>query len=500
MRLGPLFTDLYQLTMAEAYLSSDRGHQQAAFELSFRRAPFGGEYAIFAGLDQVKDILESFHFTEENIRFLKELPTFREAPISFFENLRKLDLKDIEIDAFEEGALIFPKEPLLQVRGPIFKAQLLETTLLNAINFSTLVATYARRIRIVAPNKKLVEFGMRRAQGQDAAMIAARSSYLGGFDATSNVLAGQKWTIPVVGTMAHSFVQSFTAADLSSTARALIKIKLKTNEGELAAFFNYAERFPNDAVLLVDTYDTLSSGIPNAICVFQYLKSKGFRPRGVRLDSGDLGYLSREARKKLNEAGLQEVSIFASNELDEKIIKSLEDQQAQIDSYGVGTKLATAYEQAALGGVYKLVEVNGRPRTKISQQVEKRIIPGAKQVYRLQGEDSRLLLDLLTQLEDRPPKCDEDILALHPADPLQKALVRPKHVTPMLQPLYRKGKWLRSESLGNLRQASLSNMSGLREDILRIHNPTPYKVSVSSSLRALMDQVYNEESPITRLA
>lgn len=492
--------------MAEAYFSSNKKNSVATFELFFRKCPFGGEYAVLAGYDLVRDILQNFRFSETDLDYLKSLSAFKNTRPDFFEALRTLDFKDVEILGIQEGEIVFPRTPLLQIRGPLYKTQLLESALLNAINFSTLVATYARRIRLVAGERSLVEFGLRRAQGPNGAMTAARSAYLGGFDATSNVLAGKNLGIPVVGTMAHSFIQSFWAvseADLiwngKNISTLFEKIKnedgLSTNEGELGAFLAYAKAFPDNALLLVDTYNVLGSGIPNAIRIFKLLREMGHKNFGIRLDSGDLVYFSKQARQILDAAGFRDAKIFASNELDENIISSIQDQGAVIDSYGVGTHLVTALPQPALGGVYKLVELDSRPRMKISQQTEKLVLPCAKSVYRMIGKDEKMIADILMTCSEPAPVAGSQQLALHPADAFKRALIAPTKVEPLLQPLFAGGKFLEDKSLSEKRSWSLKRMEQVRPDITRQKNPTPYKVSISAKLKSLVDELYNQESP-----
>ncbi|MDB5037492.1 MAG: nicotinate phosphoribosyltransferase [Bacteriovoracaceae bacterium] len=503
MTVNPLFTDLYQFTMASAYLSAGKANSIATFELFFRRCPFQGEYAIAAGYDLLQEILHQFKFSKDDIDYLKSLPIFQNADPLFFKTLLDLDLSDVEILAIPEGSLCFPRVPILQVKGPIFKTQLLESALLNAINFATLVATYARRLRMVAGDKGLIEFGLRRAQGPNGAMTASRSGYLGGFEGTSNVLAGKLLQIPVVGTMAHSFIQSFTELHFSdetwnghsiSNLLKEVKAESETNLGELAAFLVFAKTFPDHCILLVDTYDTLASGVPNAIRVFKILKKLGYKPGGIRLDSGDLVYLSKSARRMFDDAGFKDIKIFASNELDEIIIETLQDQGAAIDSYAVGTRLVTAATEPALGGVYKLVEIDGKPRMKISQQTEKLVIPGAKKAFRLYGSDNSMLLDLLT-LNETAPKPGEKISVFHPSDPFKNAFVTPSKIESLLQPIFKNGKWLDRRSLEEMRTQSLNDMKSLRPDISRRANPSPYKVSLTQDLKQLLDQLYKKERP-----
>jgi len=515
MPLSPLnsalFTDLYELTMAEGYLRAEKNQNEGVFELTFRRCPFNGEFAVVAGHDLIKEYLENFKFHPSDIEYLKSLPTFSKAPRSFFESLQKMDLLDIEVLGIPEGELVFARVPLLQLRGPLYKVQILESALLNAINFSTLVATYARRIRLIAGKRKLVEFGMRRAQGPDGAMTASRASYLGGFDASSNVLAGKKYGIPLSGTMAHSYVQSFwrvlekdlvwDGENISTLLKTYsLEDGLQTNEGELGAFLSYAKTFPEGCLLLVDTYDTLRSGVPNALRIFKLLRHFKVEPLGIRLDSGDLVYQSKEARKMMDREGFKAAKIFASNELSESVIASLQDQGAQIDAYGVGTHLTTSYAQPALGGVYKLVEVDGRPRMKISQQTEKLIIPETKRVYRLYSKNDEILMDYMTSKVEETPKPYQELVAIHPSDPFKRAVVKPAKVKSLLQPLFRNGRWLDGRTLDERRKESLEAMKELRPDISRRKNPTPYKVSISVTLKRTMDELYEKEAPENRLA
>ncbi len=510
MGKSPLFTDFYELTMASAYYQTHKKDENSVFELFFRKCPFGGEFAVVAGHDQIKEALENFSFKKDELTYLKKQPVFSHSDPAFFKFLENLDLDDVEIYGFPEGSIVFPHEPLIQVRGPLIKVQLLESMLLNHLNFATLIATLARRSWLIAEGKALVEFGMRRAQGPNGAMMATRSSYIGGFSATSNSLAGYKYHIPVVGTMAHSFVQSFfeiRPESLEWNGHSIVpqleQIKLEdglsTNEGELGAFIAYAKLFPDTATLLVDTYNSLNSGIPNALRVFKLLRAFGHRPYGIRLDSGDMAYLSIEARKMLDSANFKEIKIFSSNEIDEKIILALNEQGAKIDAYGIGTKLVTSAMDPSLGGVYKLVEINGRPRIKISDQPTKRTIPASKRIYRISGKDKTYLMDILTHENETPPKPGEKLLVHHPFFDQMKAEVIPSHVEQMLRPLFIKGQWKGETNLEYTREWSLQEMKKMRADIIRHQNPTPYKVAVSHDLKQLMDKIYSKEMGTTIL-
>jgi nicotinate phosphoribosyltransferase len=375
-----LLTDLYQLTMALGYWSSGQAEREAVFHLTFRRPPFGGGYAIAAGIQPALEYLERLRFTPSDLDYLSTLRDADDAqlfPAGFLDYLAKLRF-DCSVDAVPEGTVVFAHEPLLRVRGPIGVAQLVETPLLTLINFQTLIATKASRVVAAAAGQSVLEFGLRRAQGIDGGLAASRAAYIGGCDATSNVLAGKMFGIPVRGTHAHSWVMF--------------------HEDELDAFRAYAAALPGNCTFLVDTYDTIE-GVRNAITVGQELRSRGKRLLGIRLDSGDLAHLSIEARRLLDEAGFTDTKIVASNDLDEVLIGSLREQGARIDTWGVGTKLVTAFDQPALGGVYKLGAVrqddgSWRQAIKVSEQPIKISNPGQLQVCRLRRGDE-LVADII---------------------------------------------------------------------------------------------------------
>lgn len=363
-----LLTDLYQLTMAYGYWRAGKRDDEAVFHLFFRENPFEGGYAVAAGLEHVIDYLENLRFTEEDLSDLQKIrgnDGSRLFPDQFIEYLRRFELT-CDVDAIPEGTVVFPHEPLVRVRGPILEAQIVETALLNLINFQTLIATKAARVVLAAGGDPVLDFGLRRAQGIDGALAASRAAYIGGCAGTSNVLAGAMYGIPVRGTHAHSWVMSFPS--------------------ELEAFQTYADVMPNNALLLVDTYNTLQ-GVAHAIETGKRLRAQGHELAGIRLDSGDLAYLSVEARRMLDAAGFPDVRIAASNDLDEHIITSLKQQGARIDVWGVGTKLITAFDQPALGGVYKLTAVRSgsgewQYKIKLSEQILKISNPGILQVRR----------------------------------------------------------------------------------------------------------------------
>lgn len=368
-----LFTDLYQITMAYGYWKRQMYDRPAIFNLFFRKAPFGGTYAIASGLALVMDYLNQFKFSVEDIQYLGQLKGADGQALfdeSFLNYLQRLEFK-CTIKALPEGSVCFPQQPILRVEGPILQCQLIETALLNLINFSTLISTKANRIVQAAGDDPVLEFGLRRAQGFDGGLTASRAAYIGGCAATSNVLAGRLYHIPVKGTHAHSWVMAF--------------------EEEQQAFQAYAEVLPNNCILLVDTYDTLE-GVKNAIEIGRELKSKGYQLLGIRLDSGDLGKLSQEARQLLDEAGFKDTTIVASNDLDEYRIKELKDSGAKINVWGVGTRLATAFDQPALGGVYKLAAIKDdldqwQFKIKFSDDLVKTSTPGALQIRRYYDAD-----------------------------------------------------------------------------------------------------------------
>jgi nicotinate phosphoribosyltransferase len=390
-----LLTDLYQLTMAYGYRKLRMAERPAVFHLYFRKPPFGGAYAVTAGLEGVIDWLNHFKFDVDSIQYLARLKGNNGQPLfdeSFLNYLQRLTFS-CDIDAMPEGAVAFPNEPLIRVKGPLLQAQLLETALLNQINFSTLIATKAGRIASAAGGDPVLEFGLRRAQGPDGGLSASRAAYIGGCAATSNVLAGRLFGIPVKGTHAHSWVMCF--------------------DSELESFEAYASAMPHNSIFLVDTYDTLE-GVENAIRVGKQLHEKGYQMGGIRLDSGQMGPLSIQARRLLDEAGLKEAAIVASNDLDEYKIRELKEQGATISIWGVGTRLVTGYDQAALGGVYKLAALQDKDgrwtdKIKLSEQKIKTSIPGILNVVRShhQGIPSG---DLIVDERITPPNGQERLL------------------------------------------------------------------------------------------
>ncbi|CAN5577516.1 nicotinate phosphoribosyltransferase [soil metagenome] len=468
-----LLTDLYELTMAYSYWKSGTANKEAVFNLSFRSNPFKGGFAIACGLSHFIQYIQNARFSAIDVEYLRTLtgndgqPLFEEA---FLEYLLALKF-DCDIDAIAEGSVVFAHEPIVRVKGPIISCQILETALLNIINFQTLVATKAARLRLAAGDKSILEFGLRRAQGADGGISATFASYIGGCDGSSNVLAGKLYGIPVKGTHAHSWVMSY--------------------DDELESFKAYAEAMPNNSIFLVDTYDTLD-GVKNAIEAGKWLKSKGHKFQGIRLDSGDFAYLSIEARKMLNEAGFSETLIFASNDLDEHIIQSLNDQGAQVDVWAVGTKLVTAYDQPSLGGVYKLTAVR-RPgekwqyKVKLSEQAVKISNPGIQQIRRFYTESASAKLFIGDMIFDEAAKVPESYVIVDPVDFTRRKVVPPNtQYMDLLQPIFRKGELVYNPpSATEIREHSKEELGRLHPGIKRLLNPHQYPVGLEQSLHQL---------------
>jgi len=425
LQITGTYTDQYQLTMAQAYFLRNKPDEKAVFDYFFRKLPYEGGYAIFAGLENILDILENLHFDDDDINFLKNWG----FDLKFIDYLKDFQFKG-SIFSTKEGDLIFPTRPILRVEGNIIEAQIIETVLLNILNFQSLIATKASRMRLSAGNRTLIDFGMRRAHGL-AAYHASRAAIIGGFQATSNVKAGIDFNIPVSGTMAHSFVQSF--------------------DDELKAFEHFAEIWPKNCILLVDTYNTLKSGVPNAIKVAKTLHSKGHQLKGIRLDSGDLAYLAKKSRTMLDDAGLNDVQIFASNQLDEYLIKSLLDQNAPIDGFGVGTRLVTGQPDAAFDGVYKLAHAYGKSRIKISENEAKTTLPHKKQVYRMYNSQGQPIgADIITLADEN----DFDEMH-HPLYETKKMSLKDCSREALLQPVMTDGKrTTRRQSVKEIGRAS----------------------------------------------
>ncbi|MBN1836758.1 MAG: nicotinate phosphoribosyltransferase [Spirochaetales bacterium] len=460
-----MLTDYYELTMMQGYYLHDH-NPRAAFEMFFRRCPFDGGFAVFAGLEPLVRTVLDFRFSDEDLEFLAGQKIFRREFLDYLAGFRFSG----DIHAVDEGSIVFPNEPLLRVEAPLMEAQLLESLLLNILNYQTLIATKAARIYLASERGRVLEFGMRRAHGVNGALSAARAAYIGGAAATSNTLAGKRYGIPVSGTMAHSWVMSF--------------------ENELAAFRRYAEVYPENCILLIDTYDTLQSGLENAITVGQELKARGHTSFGVRLDSGDLEYLSKKVRARLDQAGLEQAQIAASNELDEGIIHQLLTEGAPIDMWGVGTHLVTGKDDPALTGVYKLMAIeNGDrfvPTIKVSNNPDKITDPGIKQVHRFYNGSGSPVADLLT-LEDENVEPGKAYRFYHPKYPYRYIDVREyDRIEPLLKPVMRAGRTVaESPDLKTLQARALANLQSLDHTYTRLINPHVYKVSLSERLKDL---------------
>lgn len=464
MATSGLLTDLYELTMAQGYYLHER-NPEVVFDMFFRKQPFGGGFSIFAGLGELLRRLEELRFSQEDLAYLDSLGIFKQPFLDMLSSFRFRG----DLYAMEEGTVVFPQEPLIRIRGSLIEAQLVESLLLAIVNFQSLIATKAARVYIASRGGSVIEFGLRRAQGLDGALSAARAAFVGGAEATSNTLAARLYGIPARGTMAHSWVMVF--------------------DNELDSFHKYADLYPDQSILLIDTYDTLTSGIENAIRVGQALKPKGKR-LGVRLDSGDLEYLSKQCRKRLDEAGLEDAMIFVSNELNEEIIHQLVTAGSPIDGWGVGTQLVTGGSESAFSGVYKLAakEVEGkmRPTIKLSNNPEKTTTPGVKQVYRYRDAEGVPLGDLMT-LDEEEPGSEAPIVFNHPMRESSRYLLRSfADSVPLLQRVMHEGKIEQaSRSLEEIRAHALDGVARLDDTYKRLINPHVYKVSLSSRLKAM---------------
>ncbi|QJX46357.1 nicotinate phosphoribosyltransferase [Hymenobacter taeanensis] len=477
-----LLTDLYQVTMAYGYWQQGMQDREAVFHLYFRRPPFDGGYAVCAGLAYAADWLQNLHFSADDLAYLGSLKSAKGGvlfPQDFLDYLRDLKFT-CDVDAIAEGTVVFANEPLIRVQGPLLQAQLIETALLTLVNFQTLVATKAVRIREAAGDDTVLEFGLRRAQGFDGGLSASRAAYLGGVDATSNVLAGQRFNIPVKGTHAHSWVMAF--------------------KDEAEAFTAYAKAFPDDSVFLVDTYDTLE-GVRNAIKVAREMRANGHELGGIRLDSGDLAYLSREARALLNEAGFPNVRIVASNDLEENLITSLKLQGAKIDTWGIGTQLVTAYDQPALGGVYKMAALrkpddSGWDFTiKLSEQLAKTSIPGILQVRRYENEKGQPRADMLYNTAEPLP---DQLTIIDPSDYTRRRPVRADApYRELLEPIFRGGELVHQlPTLQESRARAQREVLSLDPSIRRFLNPHTYPVGLEESLNTFRTNLILEKRPL----
>lgn len=490
---------------------------------------------MFAGIEECIRLIANFRFTEKEMAFLRSaMPTCEDG---FFDYLMEIDCSDVEVYAIDEGSVVFPKVPLMRVEGPVSVVQLLETPLVNLVNYASLVTTNAARHRFVAgKTKTLLEFGVRRAQGPDGGISASKYCYIGGFDATSNVAAGRLFGIPLRGTHSHAFVSSFmsldeivdkelqscdgsiTCADFVSLVQMwlgklqrtkyLCDIFCETNKSELAAFISYALAFPQNFLALVDTYDVMKTGVPNFCAVALALNDLGYKASGIRLDSGDLAYLSIQTRKFFkvieNEFAVSnfgKMKITASNDLNEETLDALNKQGHEVDCFGIGTYLVTCYNQAALGCVFKLVEINDEPRMKLSEDVTKVSIACKKRCFRLYGKEGYPLVDIMTGENEAFPKVGERILCRHPFNESKRAYIVPQRVEELLKCYWpqNSNKSRKLPSLNEIRDRCLQQLSQMRPDHMRRLNPTPYKVSVSAKLYDFIHFLWLSEAPVGEL-
>jgi len=457
--LSPLYTDLYQLTMAQGYFLTGRHRQNAVFDLYYRSNPFKGGYLIAAGIDEAVHYLENFRFRCEDLEYLESLG-FHSGFLKYLKNFRFC----LDLNAVLEGEVVFAHEPLLRTSGALMECQLAETALINLVHFPSLVATKASRMVQAAEGRNVVEFGLRRAQGL-AGLMASRAAYIGGAAGTSNVLAGKMYGVPVFGTQAHSWIQAI--------------------RDEKKAFTEFARIYKDRTILLIDTYSTLKSGLPHLIDTLKRLKDEDIRIRGIRIDSGDLAYLSKKVREHLNESGFPGVQIFASGQLDEYIIESLLKQGAPIDGFGVGTKLATSYEEPALDMVYKLSEIDDKPELKISDSLEKMNEPGKKKVWRFLSKDGKFLLDAM--LLDRERTVGE---VLHPVFQLASTSVSGLKHEALMTPVLRQGKITRCpRPVEEIRRYAQLRLGLLPEEHKRFYFPHTYRVGVSGRLFRLKERL-----------
>ncbi|MGL5977385.1 MAG: nicotinate phosphoribosyltransferase [Erysipelotrichaceae bacterium] len=468
--------DFYELTMSQVYFNHDMNlEHEAVFDLFYRKNPDDGGYAIFAGLQQVVDYIQNLHFSADDIAYLRSLGTFSEPYLTYLAQFRFTG----DLYAQKEGSVVFPNEPLLRIKAKMIEAQLIETALLLAINHQTLIATKANRIVSAASGAQVIELGARRAHNFDAANYGARAAYIGGVHASATTFAGEHFNLPIVGTMAHSYVQSFPS--------------------EYEAFVAYAATFPDNTVLLLDTYNTIESGLVNAIRIAkEYLEPQGKRLKGVRIDSGDIAYLSKKIRKILNENNMEDCNIVASNAFDEYIIQSLIKQGAQIDVYGVGENLVTSKSSPVFGGVYKLaalVHSDGiLPKIKISENIVKLTNPGYKNLWRIYDNDNRAIADLMSGVEETIDAC-QDLKICHPVNVWKHKTLKAGEyrLEPLLQPVFTRGTLVyEAPSLEAIRAHREASLASMWDEIKRFEYPQVYFVDLSESLLELKMKLIND--------
>lgn len=467
-----LATDLYQFTMGNVYVQDGKEKEEAVFDVFIRNNPFAGGYTVVAGLEQVIEYIKGIRFTSEDTALLKKNhPEFSPAFLAYLENFKF----EGEIFAIPEGSIIFPMEPIIRVKAPLIQAQIVETTILSIVNHQTLIATKAARIIEEARGDVVMEFGLRRAHGTEAGFYGARAAVIGGCAGTSVVETEAMLNRPAMGTMSHSFILSY--------------------DTELEAFEKYVKYNPDNATLLVDTYNTLEKGVPNAIKVFKKALAEGAITGryGIRIDSGDLAYFSIEARKMLDEAGLHDAGIVASSDLDEHLIKDLKSQGAKINSWGVGTKLITAYDCPALGGVYKLSVISGKAKLKVSNDPEKITNPGYKKIYRIYGKSNGMALADLITLEDETINEDEPLTIFHPVHTWKKRIINDYYIRELLVPIFINGNCVyQSPTIAEIQQHLKDEKNSLWPAFKRMVNPHVYHVDLSEKLWALKQKLLSE--------
>ncbi len=460
-----MLTDFYEITMANGFFNEGYKDRTVYFDMFFRTVPDGGGYAIMAGVEQMIEYLKNLHFTKEDIEFLRRKNMFSEGFLNYLAEFRF----SCDVWAVPEGTPIFPGEPIVTVKGPAIEAQFIETMLLLTVNFQTLIATKSNRIVRAAEGRAVMEFGARRAQGAYAAAYGARAAYIGGCSGTSNVLSDREYGVPALGTMAHSWIQMF--------------------DSEYEAFCAYARNYPDNTTLLIDTYNVLKSGLPNAIRVFdEVLKPMGKRPKGVRIDSGDITYLSKKCREELDKAGYSDCAIVASNSLDEYIIRDMLVQGAKIDLFGVGERLITSKSSPVMGGVYKLVAVEDEdgviePKIKISENVAKITTPCFKQAYRLyDSETNKAIADVVT-LHDEVIDHDKPYELFDPEHTWKRKLVKGFYARPLLRRIFKNGECVYdTPDTEEIRSYCKSQLDTLWDELKRFENPHKYYVDLSKNL------------------
>ena len=473
MRNLTLLTDLYQLTMLNGYFEKNIHKDIVIFDMFFRKNACNGGYTIICGIEQLVEYINNLHFSDDDLEYLKSLGLFSDKFLDFLKDFKFTG----DIYAVEEGTIMFPKEPIITVKAPLYQAQLIETALLTIVNFQSLISTKASRVCYAAKGDPVFEFGLRRAQGPDAGTYGARAAVVGGCAGTANVLAGKMFDIPVVGTQAHSWVQKF--------------------DNELDSFRAYADVYPDNCLLLVDTYDVLKSGVPNAIKVFDELKAKGHKPKGIRIDSGDLQYLSNESKKLFEEAGYYDLIYTASNDLDEYTIASLKSSGAAINSWGVGTKLITSAESPSLGGVYKLTASyeNDKliPKIKVSEDAEKINNPGFKKVVRIYNENNMAEGDLI-MLHDEEIDTTKPLTIFDPTYTWKKTTFQNYTIKELQKPLFKNGecKYV-PKSVIEIKKHVNEQLNTFWDSYKRFSNPKKYKVDLSKNLWTLKSDLLDSK-------